>query len=149
MFVLAAPQTYSVDIFSMGCVFFYVLTGGSHPFGENPFRRQSNILTGEYDLQKVSSNPRGAHDLIRTMISTDPAERPPLTAVLTHPLFWSNDKALGFFLDVSDRVEKESEDTFPLLRRVEAGAGELWNPNVVLYYTTLPCESFPNSLLIV
>ena len=40
-------QTCSVDVFSLGCVFYYVLSGGHHPFGES-FRRQYNILSGEF-----------------------------------------------------------------------------------------------------
>jgi len=41
-----------VDIFSSGCVFYYVLSGGRHPFGDQ-YRRQANILAGEYDLEKI------------------------------------------------------------------------------------------------
>ena len=40
-----------MDIFSLGCVYYFVLTRGSHPFGES-FRRQANILSGESDLTK-------------------------------------------------------------------------------------------------
>ncbi len=32
------------DTFAAGCVFFYYLTRGKHPFGNNPFRIQVNIL---------------------------------------------------------------------------------------------------------
>ena len=35
--------TCAVDIFSLGCVFYYVLSNGKHPFGD-PLRRQANIL---------------------------------------------------------------------------------------------------------
>jgi len=41
-----------VDIFSAGCVFYYVLTGGFHPFGDS-LRRQANIMSGEYNLDKL------------------------------------------------------------------------------------------------
>ncbi|ODN01593.1 Serine/threonine-protein kinase/endoribonuclease IRE1 [Orchesella cincta] len=83
-------MTYSVDIFSMGCVYYYVLTKGGHPFGD-----------------------------------ASPASRPPLEAVLSHPIFWSNEKILNFFQDVSDRIEKESESSFPVLRRFEIDAKEI------------------------
>lgn len=39
-------QTCAVDVFSMGCVLYYVKTSGKHPFGD-PLRRQANILSGE------------------------------------------------------------------------------------------------------
>lgn len=40
-------QMCAVDIFSLGCVFYYVISGGKHPFGDS-LRRQANILSGEY-----------------------------------------------------------------------------------------------------
>jgi hypothetical protein len=33
-----------VDIFSLGCVYYYMLTRGRHPFGENFHRQVSAIL---------------------------------------------------------------------------------------------------------
>lgn len=92
-----------MDVFSLGCVYYFVLTNGEHPFGE-PFRRQSNIVNGEYSIAKVQSNPQGVYDLINLMISSDSNMRPPLSDVLSHPMFWSKDKILTFFLDVSDRL---------------------------------------------
>ena len=44
-----------MDIFSAGCVFYYVLSGGKHPFGDS-LRRQSNIMSDDYKLDKLSSN---------------------------------------------------------------------------------------------
>lgn len=44
----------SIDIFSLGCVFFYVLTLGGHPFGDK-FSREINILKGNFRLDKIDS----------------------------------------------------------------------------------------------
>lgn len=107
-----------MDVFSLGCVYYFVLTGGDHPFGDT-LRRQSNIHGGDYDVEKVRENPQGLYDLIRLMISTDVEARPPLLDVLCHPMFWSKEKMLQFFLDISDRIEKESE-TCLLLRQLES-----------------------------
>ena len=52
LFVFFLPQNRSVDIFSSGCVFYYVLSGGRHPFGDQ-YRRQANILAGDYDMEKI------------------------------------------------------------------------------------------------
>ena len=41
--------TKAIDIFSLGCVFYYILTGGYHPFGDR-YLREGNIIKGEYDL---------------------------------------------------------------------------------------------------
>lgn len=113
-------QSYSVDVFSLGCVFYFVLSRGGHPFGD-PFRRQSNILSGDSELSKLDPelDPVGAASLISLMISPSPGKRPPLQEVLAHPLFWSKEKILAFFLDVSDRIEKEDESRCSLLRRLE------------------------------
>ena len=48
-------QTCAVDVFSMGCVIYYVLTGGHHPFGPS-LRRQANIETGDAVLTALSGN---------------------------------------------------------------------------------------------
>ena len=45
-------QTTSVDIFSAGCLIYYVLSEGKHPFGDK-LRRQANILNGECKLEKL------------------------------------------------------------------------------------------------
>ena len=46
-------QTTAIDIFSLACVFYYVLTSGKHPFGDS-LHRQANIISGEYTLDKLS-----------------------------------------------------------------------------------------------
>uniref|UniRef100_U5ELH4 non-specific serine/threonine protein kinase n=1 Tax=Corethrella appendiculata TaxID=1370023 RepID=U5ELH4_9DIPT len=101
--------TTSVDIFSLGCVFYYVFSYGLHPFGEN-IKRQGNILSSEYDLKylsKESSNTNAlADELIADMISKDSIQRPTASAILNHPLFWREETVLSFLQNVSDRVEK-------------------------------------------
>jgi len=112
--------TYAVDVFSLGCVYYYVLSNGEHPFGD-AFKRQSNISMGQHTLghARVTECPQGAQELIQQMLSFDAPSRPPLAAIKAHPIFWSPDKILSFFLDVSDRVEKEEEGNCLVLRRLE------------------------------
>jgi len=64
--------TKAVDIFSLGCVFHFVLTKGQHPFGPE-LLRQSNILSGSYDLSALK-DPLTA-DLIKSMLSFEPEKR--------------------------------------------------------------------------
>uniref|UniRef100_A0A670KH24 non-specific serine/threonine protein kinase n=1 Tax=Podarcis muralis TaxID=64176 RepID=A0A670KH24_PODMU len=113
--------TSAVDIFSAGCIFYYVVSSGQHPFGDG-FHRQANILTGAYQLahlqQETHDNVIG-RELIEAMISSDPRLRPSATQVLLHPFFWSHEKQLQFFQDVSDRIEKEPADG-PVVRALEA-----------------------------
>eukprot|EP00111_Clytia_hemisphaerica_P015843 TCONS_00046798-protein len=103
--------TRACDIFSYGCVFYYVLSGGLHPFGDS-FRRQGNIIVGQYSLDKLNylDNEYEARDLLRQMLHVNPTERPKASTILKHPFFWNKAKQLGFFQDVSDRIEKEKED---------------------------------------
>jgi serine/threonine-protein kinase/endoribonuclease IRE1 len=69
--------TRAIDIFSAGCVFYYVLSKGDHPFG-NRFGRENNILNGHFDLSKLDSMGEDgveAKDLVERMISAEPKSR--------------------------------------------------------------------------
>uniref|UniRef100_A0A8C5C6U4 non-specific serine/threonine protein kinase n=1 Tax=Gadus morhua TaxID=8049 RepID=A0A8C5C6U4_GADMO len=114
--------TCTVDIFSAGCVFYYVVAQGSHPFGKS-LQRQANILLGAYSLDKLLPDRHEdivARDIIEQMLSTEPQERPAAESVLKHPFFWSLERELHFFQDVSDRIEKEPLDG-PIVRQLERG----------------------------
>lgn len=96
-------QTTSIDIFSLGCVFYYVLSKGGHPFGDI-VKRQLNILSYDYELKAFQWNDNTevlAEELITDMISKDPSKRPSAKAVVNHPLFWNGEKVLNF-LQVND-----------------------------------------------
>ncbi|XP_039090371.1 serine/threonine-protein kinase/endoribonuclease IRE2 isoform X2 [Hyaena hyaena] len=114
--------TSAVDIFSAGCVFYYVLSGGSHPFGESLYR-QANILAAAPSLAHLEEETHDkvvARNLVEAMLSPLPQARPSAHQVLTHPFFWSRAKQLQFFQDVSDWLEKEPEQG-PLVMALEAG----------------------------
>ncbi|RVE76000.1 hypothetical protein OJAV_G00004410 [Oryzias javanicus] len=117
--------TAAVDVFSAGCVFYYVVSRGQHPFGD-ALRRQINILSGEYSLshfKEESNDDIIARDLIEQMISADAETRPSTECALKHPFFWSREKQLLFFQDVSDRIEKEPADSPIVVRLETAGRG--------------------------
>ncbi|XP_041839499.1 serine/threonine-protein kinase/endoribonuclease IRE1 isoform X2 [Melanotaenia boesemani] len=115
--------TAAVDVFSAGCVFYYVVSRGQHPFGD-ALRRQINILSGEYSLLHFMEDIHDdviARDLIEQMISAEAESRPSTACVLKHPFFWSPEKQLLFFQDVSDRIEKEPADSSIVVRLETAG----------------------------
>ncbi|KAM4054310.1 ribonuclease 2-5A domain-containing protein [Hirsutella rhossiliensis] len=106
--------TRAIDIFSLGLVFFYVLTNGSHPFDcGDRYMREVNIRKGSYNLRPLDSLGDFAHeakDLIGSMLDADPKKRPSARDIMSHPFFWSAKKRLSFLCDVSDHFEKEPRD---------------------------------------
>ncbi|NWU57742.1 ERN1 endoribonuclease, partial [Dromas ardeola] len=122
--------TCAVDIFSAGCIFYYVVSGGQHPFGDS-LRRQANILSGSYRLsclQEEVHDKLVARELIVAMINPEPQRRPSASVVLVHPFFWSQEKQLQFFQDVSDRIEKEPVEG-PIVSALEAGGRSVVRTN--------------------
>jgi serine/threonine-protein kinase/endoribonuclease IRE1 len=106
--------TRAIDIFSLGIVFFYVLTGGQHPFDcGDKYMREVNIRKNHYSLsalEVLGDYAYEAEDLISMMIHNNPKMRPTAQVVLAHPFFWSPKKRLNFLCDVSDHFEKEKRD---------------------------------------
>ena len=74
---------YSADVFSLGCVFGYALTSGSHPFGDGIDSRVYNIKEGKIDWPKESViGDQKLKQVIKTMISKEKGKRPTLTSVI-------------------------------------------------------------------
>ena len=76
--------TKSVDIFALGCSFYYTLTSGDHPFGDK-FEREVNILKGAVSLDGLEGmGEEGAEavDLIRRMLAQEPKDRYVFTSSL-------------------------------------------------------------------
>ncbi|RMZ73921.1 serine threonine- kinase endoribonuclease ire1 [Pyrenophora seminiperda CCB06] len=105
----------AVDIFSLGCVFYYVLTGGCHPFDDE----EGWMQIREYNIKKEKSNLDrlllGAdsvepHHLIQWMLRPRPEDRPTALQVMNHPFFWDDQKRLDFLCDCSDHWEREPRD---------------------------------------
>uniref|UniRef100_A0A915PLR1 non-specific serine/threonine protein kinase n=1 Tax=Setaria digitata TaxID=48799 RepID=A0A915PLR1_9BILA len=116
-----ASITCAVDVFSLGCIYYYVLTNGCHPFGDT-LKRQANIMQGEYSLKLLSTTGNlMAVGLIESMLRRDPLLRPASATAAVHPFFWNKERQLRFFMDVSDRIEKLGEENL-LLRRLEENA---------------------------
>jgi serine/threonine-protein kinase/endoribonuclease IRE1 len=150
--MLANPRlTRAVDIFSLGCVFYYVLSNGLHPFSQteedlvdetsgpgstkiSTYQVQNNIDRGKYRLAALEdlsqSNAPEARDLISRMIAWDSKDRPDIGTVLVHPLFWPLSKRLDFLLKVSDRFEADTREEYSeMLERFEANAQKVIGAN--------------------
>lgn len=129
----SARLTRAVDIFSLGCVAFYLLTGGKHPFGTQ-YEREMHIVQNRPDLSALDATCEDtveAHALIAHMIAPQPADRPSADRVAQHPFFWNAQRKLGFLQDVSDRLETMERDPPSLAsqvleRNAEAVIGSDW-----------------------
>jgi serine/threonine-protein kinase/endoribonuclease IRE1 len=69
--------TKSVDIFALGCLFYYTLTNGGHPFGDR-FEREVNILKNAKNLEgleRFGEEGAEAVDLIEQMLDPEAGER--------------------------------------------------------------------------
>lgn len=52
-----ADEDPKTDVFTLGCYFYYVLTGGKHPFGNTFYERRRNIRDGEHCVYKSDDSP--------------------------------------------------------------------------------------------
>lgn len=107
----------AADIFSLGCLFFWVLTDGVHPFeDENGWMqlRELNIKRDKKNMDALAhwSDAYEPMQLISSMLAHEPADRPTAQAVLNHPYFWDAKKRLAFLCDCSDHFEREPRGTF-------------------------------------
>ena len=69
--------TRSVDIFALGCLYYYVLTNGLHPFGER-LERDFNIVKNAKNLgglERFGEEGAEGVDLITKMLSPEAYER--------------------------------------------------------------------------
>lgn len=133
-------ETRAVDLFSLGCVLFYCITGGRHPFGDH-LERDVNIVKNQKDLFLVEYIPE-AEDLISRLLNPDPELRPKALEVLHHPMFWNSELRLSFLRDTSDRIELEDRvSDSDILKALEGIAptalgGGKWNEKMEPAFVT-------------
>lgn len=108
------------DVFSLGLVFFYLLTNFSNPieieskFRFDQFHLKININLEQLDTNNLKKNTTEsifAANLIKKMIQKKAADRVTITDCFQHPYFWSNWKCMEFIKNlVSDISEFDLED---------------------------------------
>jgi serine/threonine-protein kinase/endoribonuclease IRE1 len=107
----------AADIFSLGCLFFWLLTDGIHPYEDDNGWTQLRELNIKRDHKRLEVLERWSDayepmQLITSMLAHQPEHRPTALQVLNHPFFWSPEKRLAFLCDVSDHFEREPRGTY-------------------------------------
>jgi serine/threonine-protein kinase/endoribonuclease IRE1 len=83
------PLTFQYDTFLLGCLYFYVLKNGSHPFG-NDEDRLKNISNPNYHVYREKWKVDAPVALMKQMMKFNPLDRPTVLSVLTTEPFFSN-----------------------------------------------------------
>jgi len=106
----------AADIFSLGLLYFWMLTGGQHPYDDKEgwtAMREFNIKKNNpqnMDRLDLGSDSVEPMRLIESMLKYRPEERPNVDTILQHPFFWKPTERLAFLCDVSDHFEREPRD---------------------------------------
>jgi len=87
---------FKVDIFPLGCIYGYTLSGGKHPFGIKDdhscelsvrIKNKESMLLVHEDLKEPYSNDGSEFALIQTMLDMDHKKRPTADQILMSEFF--------------------------------------------------------------
>ena len=98
---LHGRKTKAVDLFSTGCVIFWILSDGVHPFNNNPFR----VVQGNYDGSALMHLPE-AYDLCGWMMDADGAHRPTAAEAQQHPYLWCEQQRMLYIQDIGNKIDQ-------------------------------------------
>ena len=89
--VVKGEKTYTdkVDIFPLGLIIAFTLSGGRHPFGDRTEMRSDRIRKGDPMLPEIidqilTKGGGSSYDLIAKMLNPKPEERPSTDQLLQH-----------------------------------------------------------------
>ncbi|XP_043204839.1 serine/threonine-protein kinase/endoribonuclease IRE1-like [Amphibalanus amphitrite] len=98
----------AADVFSLGLVFYYVLSKGKHPFSKDDTMTAKVIKSASACLDVV---PKGSmRSLIEEMIQITPGDRPSSKYVARHPTFWEPKNMQLFYQAISDLIYAKDEN---------------------------------------
>ncbi|KAJ0453774.1 putative protein kinase IRE1 family [Helianthus annuus] len=85
----AGSQTRAMDMFSLGCVLFFCMTSGKHPFGDTPPECDTNVINNKMNLSLLEHIPE-AGDLCSQLLNHDPKLRYNITIVKFEIFFFAS-----------------------------------------------------------
>ena len=102
-------KTKSSDVFSLGCVFYFVIFDGIILWQE--LRMRYKDVEEKLEEKRQELNDQGKNeqflqlDLLNGMLKFEPELRLSAQNILHHPLFWDNKKCLQFILDIRKKFD--------------------------------------------
>lgn len=118
--LLGEGQSAAGDMFNFGCVLFFCMSRGGHPFGKTRGERYQNIEENKRELSPVNRFPEVYH-LLSNLLNPDPKMRLSAIEVLNYPLFWSAKKRFEFIAEtiVFIRKRPKNDPELPLVKEIE------------------------------
>jgi serine/threonine protein kinase len=117
-------NTQKDDIFYLGCLFYQVITGGFHPFGQPKYVNQLKDLN-LYDLSRCGSNKNllpsdvlcnKMQQLIHKMIFYDENQRPKIREISKqHPIIWNDEAIIEYLRKAANEINSEEKWSNTLL----------------------------------
>ena len=112
----SAPPSKEGDIFSLGCLFNFVLSNGErHPFGKSR-QRALFIANNLYDVSGCDDVQ--LQNLIVRMISHSSKNRPLCEDVKKHPFLWTDEKVDAYLFQLINNVDLNSDQYKEWTRKI-------------------------------
>ena len=128
-------HTKGTDMFSLGLVYYYVLSDGAHILGANIAQRNMGLMqmvmqkSAEHlrpKLEKMAATNAEAADLVESMLAADSQQRLRAAAALQHPFFWSAESRFAFLCACGRQLERVSGREDAVLQENGRRAAATW-----------------------